>query len=411
MREKTRKLLLAAVMAALTVSLTAASLTYAFTFAKYTKEKSAGGVYGSEIEYVGAQVYGVKSAEELSAAIDNGYSYIEIDEDAKDPFDISDTVADITADLVLDLNGKTIRRNSRNPVFNVLEGVSVMIVDGSETLSGGIRNPVGSLFLVDGGTLTVAAGTFESGPRRESASVPGETAAATLYCRDNYSALAANPSARTQTAGYAAVGVTSMPVLTEDFYYETAWGDGSYIAADTYLIYSEEEDAGNFNVLCDAASCDFYYTYPLAEGRMAVVYGYNDVLRAADPLDAAQPDAGLIEGVSWPYAVINMEEGNAHARAGEFHTCFGKEYTYGIYSRGGVLSVGVENSADNGIINFFAEGSGTCIYGVGGKLTVDCGTFVSQDGDTVHVAGNGEDELIAVNRGVFEKTLLSDAGR
>ena len=217
MREKTRKLLLAAVMAALTVSLTAASLTYAFTFAKYTKEKSAGGVYGSEIEYVGAQVYGVKSAEELSAAIDNGYSYIEIDEDAKDPFDISDTVADITADLVLDLNGKTIRRNSRNPVFNVLEGVSVMIVDGSETLSGGIRNPVGSLFLVDGGTLTVAAGTFESGPRRESASVPGETAEATLYCRDNYSALAENPSARAQTAEYAAVGVTSMPVLTEDF--------------------------------------------------------------------------------------------------------------------------------------------------------------------------------------------------
>lgn len=411
MREKTRKLLLAAVMAALTVSLTAASLTYAFTFAKYTKEKSAGGVYGSEIEYVGAQVYGVKSAEELSAAIDNGYSYIEIDEDAKDPFDISDTVADITADLVLDLNGKTIRRNSRNPVFNVLEGVSVMIVDGSETLSGGIRNPVGSLFLVDGGTLTVAAGTFESGPRRESASVPGETAEAMLYCRDNYSALAANPSARAQTAEYAAVGVTSMPVLTEDFYYETAWGDGSYIAADTYLIYSEEEDAEKFNVLCDAASCDFYYTYPLAEGRTAVVYGYNDVLRAADPLDAAQPDAGLIEGVSWPYAVINMEEGNAHARAGEFHTCFGKEYTYGIYSRGGVLSVGVENSADNDIINFVAEGSGTCIYGVDGKLTVDCGTFVSQDGDTVHVAGNGEDELIAVNRGVFEKTLLSDAGR
>lgn len=411
MREKTRKLLLAAVMAALTVSLTAASLTYAFTFAKYTKEKSAGGVYGSEIEYVGAQVYGVKSAEELSAAIDNGYSYIEIDEDAKDPFDISDTVADITADLVLDLNGKTIRRNSRNPVFNVLEGVSVMIVDGSETLSGGIRNPVGSLFLVDGGTLTVAAGTFESGPRRESASVPGETADATLYCRDNYSALAANPSARAQTAGYAAVGVTSMPVLTEDFYYETAWRDGSYITADTCLIYLEEEDAENFNVLCDAASCDFYYTYPLAEGRTAVVYGYNDVLRAADPLDAALPDAGLIEGVSWPYAVINMEEGNAHARAGEFHTCFGKEYTYGIYSRGGVLSVGVENSADNDIINFVAEGSGTCIYGVGGKLTVDCGTFVSQDGDTVHVAGNGEDELIAVNRGVFEKTLLSDAGR
>ena len=257
----------------------------------------------------------------------------------------------------------------------------------------------------------MAAGTFESGPRRESASVPGETADATLYCRDNYSALAANPSARAQTAGYAAVGVTSMPVLTEDFYYETAWRDGSYIAADTCLIYSEEEDAENFNVLCDAASCDFYYTYPLAEGRTAVVYGYNDVLRAADPLDAALPDAGLIEGVSWPYAVINMEEGNAHARAGEFHTCFGKEYTYGIYSRGGVLSVGVENSADNDIINFVAEGSGTCIYGVGGKLTVDCGTFVSQDGDTVHVAGNGEDELIAVNRGVFEKTLLSDAGR
>lgn len=47
MREKTRKLLLAAVMAALTVSLTAASLTYAFTFAKYTKEKSAGACTGA----------------------------------------------------------------------------------------------------------------------------------------------------------------------------------------------------------------------------------------------------------------------------------------------------------------------------------------------------------------------------
>lgn len=282
MREKTRKLLLAAVMAALTVSLTAASLTYAFTFAKYTKEKSAGGVYGSEIEYVGAQVYGVKTAEELSAAIDNGYSYIEIDEDAKDPFDISDTVADITADLVLDLNGKTIRRNSRNPVFNVLEGVSVMIVDGSETLSGGIRNPVGSLFLVDGGTLTVAAGTFESGPRRESASVPGETAAATLYCRDNYSALAANPSARAQTAEYATVpGVTSMPVLTEDFYYETAWGDGSYIAADTYLISPVRKMMRKISTSC-ATRLPVIFTTPI-RWRKAAQRSFTDITTCCAP--------------------------------------------------------------------------------------------------------------------------------
>ena len=116
MSQKMRKTLIMIVMAALIICLMAASLTYTFTYGRYAggkfdEEKSP---YDDLIEFVGANQYLVYSPEELIQAIKDGYSNIQIADEAEQPFVITEGVTDVTANLVLDVNGKTLIRNSRN---------------------------------------------------------------------------------------------------------------------------------------------------------------------------------------------------------------------------------------------------------------------------------------------------------
>ena len=455
MREKTRKLILSIFLAASIVALMAASLAYTITHGRYTGGRlDAESPYDQIIDFVGATKYTVSTPEELVNAIENGYSYIEIGKDAPDPFVINNNIADVATNLVLNVNGHTVVRNSRNPLINVQKNVSVVLVYDSESIDestpeedmGGFYNPVGSALQASGGTLTVGQGKYESGPRAgDTQESVGGTKEVTVYHRGGDRGAAA----------YTETTQASMPAGGKDMYFgkAPASGGNDFIKEDTFLIYTEEkngyipaegeENAGKlivhveenadgslsgdeFSVPCNVASCDFYYYYPTEEGKTtvggqevqtyAVVYGYNDVKALAEKerTDLTQTngrDAGNV--LVWPYAAIRSLAGSAYARGGEFYTHFGTENTYGIYSSGGIMTVGGEASAAP---IFSAQGLGTCIYMAaeeaadGGQdkniLTIDSGEFSSEIGDTIEMHGG----TMNIKSGSFTKDAAGNSG-
>lgn len=437
MKEKTRKILIMAVMAALIISLMAASLCYAFTYGRYSGGRlDDNSTYDDLIDFVGATAFTVTSPEEFVNAIENGYSYIKIADGAEDPFVINEDIADVYTNLVLDVNGTTVIRNSRNPVLDVRRSISVVLVyDSSEGASGGFYNPVGSALQTSGGSLTIGSGSYESGPNVEGTETLSSTTA-TVYKRNG---------SRPDAEDYAFdATVTEMPSLGGDVYYTGDTTQYTYIENDTYLIYTEEENAfvsdGQLYVnakststtgtdgsqtttvtgtqltpICNVASCDFYYYYQIDAGETdndydqtyAVVYGYNDVKGLAEDSTDDTTAVDLREkGLAWPYAAIRSVEdgtvgGVTHARGGAFTTNFGTDNTYGIYSVGGTMTVGTDSKSTPP--EFTATGEGTCIgmsAGENDTLTIASGNFSSQVGDTILMRG-GE---MTVTGGTFTKS-------
>ena len=425
MKDKTRTIFLMSVMSALAVSLTAASLSYAFTDARYV----GGGFdpdspYDDVIDFVGATKYIVSSPEELVNAIENGYSYIQIDEDAAEPFVINSDIADVVTNLVLDVNGKVVVRNSRNPLLDVKRNVSVVLVyDSSQQQTGGFYNPVGSALQASGGTLTVGTGIYESGPRSDTAAPSAQLESVDyVYSR----------TARTNDASYEQVTGVKLPKINKDAYYASAPSAGSeYIKEDTYLLYTVETDCeirdgklianvstggDELRVPCNVASCDFYYYYPVgasSEGgqNYAVVYGYHDVKKLAETEDRDLTEASGGVQLVWPYAAVRSTAGNTYARGGDFATHFGTKNTYGIYSYGGTIAVGGE--AGSAEPEFRAYGDGVCINmeaeagnaDVTSTLTIVSGVFSSEEGDTVSISGG----KMTVYAGTFSKTGCREA--
>lgn len=410
MQHKTKKIWLIALLSLLIAALFAAS----FTYARYYKETGVtGGKYDDTIEFVGANKYIVYTPEELVAAIENGYSYIEIAEGVEDPFVITDGVTDVSANLVLDINGHNLVRNSRNPLIDVQENVSVVIVYDSKA-SGSFYNPVGSLLQASGGTLTIATGNFTSGPKVEDyVTDVGTPKTVTVYSR----------SGRGATA-YDETENVSMPAPSDNMYFaDGTFANGEsnkFIKDDTFLIYTEETvDASegttvDFEPLCDVASCDFYYYYVTdTDGSgdeqtttYAVVYGYNDVMAGAEQQITKEGfnTSGSInnnsaDAVIWPYAAVRMTEGEAFIRGGTYTNRFGTAQSYGIYARGGSLSVQGENTS------FTSVADGVCIRcttegGSAPALHIENGSFTSYNGDTVQVNSG----TMTVNSGTFTKS-------
>ena len=114
-----------------------------------------------------------------------------IKDEVDNPLVISGGISDVNSDLVIDLNGHEIQRNNREPLLNVTQGVKLTIIDTSEEQTGSFYNPVGSVLRISGGSLTVSAGEFESGPRSgEERAHPGE------YCHVRHRPSALFPGCR-----------------------------------------------------------------------------------------------------------------------------------------------------------------------------------------------------------------------
>ena len=381
MNEKKRNLILCVFLALLSLTLITSSLTYA----RYTTERRADGAAGGDIEYVVANWFEVRNEEELIAAVQNGNVSIKIADDADEPFTVSTDLEDlgVISDLTIDLNGKTLIRNSRAPMFDVTSGITLTVTDSASAGGGAFYNPVGSTLAVSGGTMTVGGGNFESGPRAAeyfaagSALIDG-TQSVTVSTRDRY----------TQNSYEQQDSEVTMPVFAEGaygVYFEENY-QNDYIQADTYLLYTvadKEEEV----TATDVFNADFYYTYSLSEEENAVVFGYKDVKNFSET-------AG---GSLYPFASVEAEGGNIFVRGGTYHSYFGTEASYGIRATGGQMAV---NEGED--IAFTAAGEGTCVYcdfEEDGSLAISTGTFTSVAGNTVSVTGG----VLTLDGGSFVK--------
>lgn len=397
----------------------ATMLGFLLTQGRYSEELQSGSdMYDSELEYIVADQVEVSSVEEFIAAVENGYSNITIADDVDDPLIITSGITDVGADLIIDLNGHEIQRNNREPMLNIIEGVRLTVIDSSTSQTGSFYNPVGSVLQIDGGTLTVTAGTFTSGPRSEEYASTGTYASESGGYVDSVASLAVrekneNGSGYTEIAKNAPVilprvkeendGITTRYFVNGNMYFDKGWSpaggelSSELITPDTYFYFVIDDDtASNTTIAASQSSADFYYTYNVlrnedadgnvsysytdsAEGDNVVtvtVYGYHNVKSSAAGENGVTPD----------YATVKMMSGNMYTRGGAYESLFGEENTYGIYASGGYMAVSAGD--------FSAKEAATCVacaYGADASssefLQVTGGEFSSEYGDTVSVSG------------------------
>ena len=440
MTKKVQKILLIIFLTALIVSLMAASFLYASTYGRYSGGTlSDNSTYDDTIEFIGTERYIVRTPEELNDAIENGYSYIQIADDAEQPFVITTDVQDVSTNLVLDLNGTVVVRNSRNPMLNVSQGVSVVLVyDSSEEHAGAFYNPVGSALQVSGGTMTIGSGNYESGPRTNE--YADATAAGTLSPQTDDIVLfsrggVTSPATVDRVNGTTFSPVTIaentsyVPVTTGNYYYQSEADSGySFLTEDTFLIYTLEEgeiagedssfgkgtllvDGRPLAVPCNVASCDFYYYYATGDKAedgtdiYAVVYGYWDVKELAEQGSSLES-----AGLQWPYAAIRMTAGEGFVRGGNFVNQFDVANTYGILTEenskdGATGSLVISETGRAGTTNFTARGEAVCIRCSQGDVTISGGNFSSELGNTIVMSGG----TLNITAGNFNKNAAAGA--
>ena len=435
MNEKKRTILLCVFVCLLIVTL----LTFSLTRARYSGEHESESEYGSDIEYTVSNQVEVSTADEFFTAIENGYSNIVISDEAEDTIIITGGVSDVNSDLTIDLNGHELQRNNRDPILNVSEGIRLTVVDSKG--GGGFYNPVGSVLRISGGTLTVTAGLFESGPRDGESLSDGSAVHPSEYATgngNNWNASGAGSFTSVRSGNYLyirsgtsygePVAATDLPVIIPTV---TAPEDGEtkaringnmyfdegvsislasasgkqYITADTYL-YCTVESALIQNSTISAGSADFYYTYTLYQETNAdgVVTGYStDASGGGEEVDVTVYGYNAVKETSKEaestFAAIQMNSGDLYTRGGEYVSYFGNDGTYCVYASGGYMSV------SNGTV-FEAHEYGVCVniayatdHAEDEYLGVRGGDFYSAAGDTIRVSG-GE---MYVRGGTFTK--------
>ncbi len=403
-----------------------------FTQARYVQDaQSSSPVYGSEQEYIVSEQLEVSNVEEFIAAVQNGYSNIKISDEVNNPLVITSGVTDVGADLILDLNGHEIQRNNREPMLNVAEGIRMTVIDSSKSQTGALYNPVGSVLQIGGGTLTVSAGAFESGPKKsEYASGSGKSWSAgeaeggiggTFVDETTADVHKKNGTAAEKVpviSPYVAEMEYSVENSNKKYWFvngnmyfdkgKSAKAAYPFLDADTYLYYViDDEGIVSDSILADENTADFYYSYEVVntagEGEAPVyvlagendtetvtvtVYGYYNVK------DTAETNAADDR-----FATVRMNAGNMYVRGGSYATYFGCGTAYGLYASGGYMSVetGDFSAIEGGVCIEcdYDTGAGTDEY-----LRVSGGTFASENGDTVRVSGG---RMVATG-GEFSKT-------
>ena len=414
------------------------TITASLTFGRYTSEKASDNDYKGDIEYILGDAIIINTIDDFFQAIENGYSNIQLGEELDNPLIISGGMSGVVSDLIIDLNGHEIQRNNREPILDVKDGINLTIIDTSADKTGSLYNPVGSVLKVSGGTLTAAAGIFESGPRSgkrdaSGARNPGSglydeyaSVVGTTWSSPNGGSFTATNSAvlyEKNGAAYSPAGERQLPVIQPktvagannntvngNMYFDegAAAYIGDIICDDTYLYFTFEADNMEFSTVANNGSADYYYEYYVKGEQdglvdfeyvgaarqnetdvLVTVYVYNNVKRSATEQSS--------------YAAINMASGNLYARAGYYYSYFGKEDTYCVDATGGYMAV------TQGQFNVFGNGVGIqCAYTDGDNneyLNISRGNFYSQDGDTIRVKGG----MLEVGTAKIEKDATDSA--
>ena len=317
-----------------------------------------------ELNYTVNAVFEVKNQDDLFAAINQGYTYVQLSKDIENPLIVTEKAENLDADLILDLNGIEIQRNGYEPILNVNEGVRLTVVDTSTEQTGGLYNPVGSVFNIKGGTLTVVTGTFESGPRYSEYYSYNEDilSSETDYTKRtlveptaqkvNFYTRNSEGDFDTPTVKNAPI-IRSYPVVTGDIIYNhgnlyfdhTITRGDLTITPDTYCYYRTSEDKSASSDSKVAA--DWYYSYYVTRDYYAyygtnidgvadpedyieiTIYGYEDVIDGASKI-ATPADY---------YAAIQMQSGTLEVQSGSFNSYFGVDTTACVNSQGGKITV------------------------------------------------------------------------
>ena len=381
-------------------------LTVSLTLGRYTQEAESEGIYSGDLNYVVSNQVEIESVDEFFTAIENGYNNIKIKDEVDNPLVISGGISDVNSDLVIDLNGHEIQRNNREPLLNVTQGVKLTIIDTSEEQTGSFYNPVGSVLRISGGSLTVSAGEFESGPRSgEEGAHPGE-----YYDPDP--AIQATLKGAKIDAGHTVSRLyyeddqykdgVSMPVILPkvdtlsngnysvngNMYFSEGYNSNTYIPADTYLYFTLEDSTVENATIAAEGSADYFYTYYLNRGTF-------DYAQTQEPSDSTvQIKVYVYNGVKSaaattekPFSAIEMESGNLFVRGGTYRSYFGERDTYCVNASGGYMAIEAGN--------FYAYGRGVCVqcdYAADVNieeqyLRVSSGDFYSEAGDTIGVSG------------------------
>ena len=456
MKKKSR---LYAILACLLMLLSVYTTLVAHTLSKYMQETTAPWGDEEEIDYTVNSVFVVRNQDELFAAINHGYTYVQLDKDIDNPLIVTQKAETLNNDLILDLNGIEIQRNGSDPILNIKERVRLTVVDTSEEQTGGLYNPVGSVFNIIGGTLTVVAGKFESGPRYSEyysynhevlsqqdptkRTLVDATAQQVNFVRYNDG----TPTASTRIN---APIIQSYPTKTGEIlykhgnlYFDKAVTKGFTIPADTYCYYCTSKDGSATVNDPTAASWSYSYWVNVSDYKYVgaslpagadkddyleiKIYGYEGTISGAK----AKIDAKEY------YAAIQMQKGALEVQSGDFLSYFGVNTTACVNAMGGTITVKEGNFSSrvpNATLNtqntvllketdadafkndYFNKyrwanetntegaqaraGESYCILNGGdAKVTIGAGQFYSSNNNTV----NMQNGVLTVGEGTFTK--------
>ena len=335
------------------------STIVASSISKYVTQKQAYFGDKEHLDYTVNAVFVVRNQEELFAAINQGYTYVQLDQDIENPLIVTQKAETLNTDLILDLNGIEIQRNGYEPILNIKPGVRLTVVDTSSEQTGGLYNPVGSVFNIYGGTLTVVTGNFESGPRYSE-----------YYSYNNYVLDGSNDSQTKRTlvedapqranfyekdastGQFKPAEVKNLPIIKSypektgnveynhgNLYFDEKVeipGSDLVIEPDTYCYYRTSEDSG-VDTSADSMA-DWYYTYYVSKDNFTyispngneedhikiTIFGYyNTIKQASEITDPAKY-----------YAAIQMTSGTLDVQNGTFNQYFGVDTTACVNAKG-----------------------------------------------------------------------------
>lgn len=338
------------------------------TFSRFVSLVNAPFEGKEHLNYTVNTVFIARNQEELFAAINQGYTYIQLDKNIENPLIITQKTENLDTDLILDLNGIEIQRNGYDPILNVKENVRLTIIDTSDEQTGGLYNPVGSVFNVNGrdgkgGTLTILAGKFESGPRyseyysyndfilndsqnslTQRTKVEADPQLVTMHVRKE-----SGNGFNEITTEYRAPIIKSYPEKTGEItyehgnlYFDTTITKGDLtINPDTYCYYRTSENYALDS--SEIAQSDWYYTYyvhpetfnyvgaTVDESEVdnfvkITIYGYENVIKQA----AEHSD---------PVAALRMTLGTIDIQDGGFYSYFGVKNAACVNAVGGNIKI------------------------------------------------------------------------